>query len=324
MSDVNEFVRSSPSANSTLRGRERILGLIQAMRPRHWIKNLACFAGVIFSGKVFESQAIVSAFLSFLGFCLAASAIYLINDLFDRKSDRENPRTRHRPIAAGSLPTAWALIAAVCLVVLGSASSIAIVSIHAYRRLAWLCPIILATYVIMNIAYSARLKHTVLVDVLIVALGFVFRVVHGVYAVGVMPTRYIALCMFFLALFLGFSKRRGELVRQVSETNGRRPVLGKYTVELLDGLIIMSATMTVIFYTQYTVAGHFAGTNMVVTVPLVFYGVTRYMLTVLSRGGGEAPESELLADRFIWGTVFVWIIVCVLVIYGKIPPIFEA
>jgi 4-hydroxybenzoate polyprenyltransferase len=286
----------------------RLSGLVRAARPRQWIKNLACLAGVIFSGRLFQPRALVEAALAVAGFCLASSAVYLLNDVIDRPLDRMNPSKRDRPIASGVVPVSWAL---------ATAAALALGSMAVSLRLPWLCAAILAIYLVMNVAYSARLKHAVLLDVGVIAFGFVLRVLYGVYAVEVKPTSWVVLCMFFLALFLGFAKRRGEM-HLVGEGEPFRPVLAKYRMGYLDLLLGMTATMAILCYALYTVTGYQGNATLVVTVPLVTYGVTRYMLLVMVHGEGDAPESLLVSDRVLMATAALWVALCVLIIYTKI------
>lgn len=172
----------------------------------------------------------------------------------------------------------------------------------------------------MNVAYSLRLKHAVLLDVGLIAVGFVIRVLYGVYAIGVRPTPWIVLCMFFLALFLGFAKRRGELGQgggDGDESHGR-PVLVQYRANYLDLLLAMMATMAVLCYALYTVTGRPGNATLVVTVPLVTYGVVRYMLLVMVRGAGDEPDTLLLTDRALVVTVLLWVLLCVTILYGNL------
>lgn len=292
--------------------RRLVADLIRSARPGQWTKNLACFAGLIFSGRMIELSAIWQASVAFLGFCLASSGIYLINDVFDLPLDRENPSKRHRPIASGRLSAPHAIVAAAVLLSAALSSSLA---------LPIPCRVVLAGYVVMALAYSARLKHTLLVDVVIIALGFVLRVLYGVFAVEVLPSPWVVLCTFFLALFLGFAKRRGELARLVVEDHRRRPVLVKYSVDLLDLYLGMTATMAILCYTLYTVAGRSGDAELVVTVPVVVYGVSRYMHRVIVEGLGDAPERQIPGDRLLVGAVAVWVSLCVLIIYFDVKMI---
>jgi len=286
----------------------RLAGLVRAARPQHWVKNLACFAGLIFSGHLFQPRAELRAILAFVGFCLAASAVYLINDICDRALDRANPSKRGRPVASGLLPPSWALTSSLAL---------AAASLGAGWALSSYCAVLTALYLIANVAYSVRLKHAVLMDVMVIAFGFVLRVLQGVYAVEVRPTAWIVLCMFFLALFLGFSKRRGEMFLMGGEHPIRRPVLAKYRTPYLDILLAMTATMSILCYALFTVTGHQGNATLVLTVPLVTYGVTRYMVLVMIQGEGESPERLLTSDPLLVGTAALWILLCVAIIYSK-------
>jgi 4-hydroxybenzoate polyprenyltransferase len=285
----------------------RVVGLALALRPVQWVKNLACFAGLIFSGRLFDAQATAEAFVAFGGFCLAASGVYLLNDVCDRPFDRLNPKKRGRPIASGLVPASWALAAAAALMAAALGVSL---------FLSLVCTGVMLGYLALGVAYSVRLKHTVLLDVGIIALGFVLRVLYGVYAVEVRPTSWIVLCMFFLALFLGFAKRRGELRDSREEGPYRRPVLVKYQSGYLDMLLAMMAAMAILCYALYTVTGRPGNATLVVTVPLVTYGILRYLILVLVLGAGESPEKLLVSDSLLLGTVAVWVLLCVLILYS--------
>jgi hypothetical protein len=158
---------------------------------------------------------------------------------------------------------------------------------------------------------------------MIIAVGFVLRVLYGVYAIEVKPSSWIVLCMFFLALFLGFAKRRGELHIMGEDEPHRRPVLGKYRVNYLDILLAMTATMAILCYALYTVTGRHGNATLVVTVPLVTYGITRYMLLVMVHGAGDAPERILLSDRVLIGIVAVWVLACVVILYNDFSIFLE-
>jgi 4-hydroxybenzoate polyprenyltransferase len=296
--------------STALAGRaRRVMGLVVAARPRQWVKNLAVFAGLIFSGHLFDARSIGEACWAFLGFCLASSSVYLVNDVCDRRSDAANPRKRSRPIASGLVPVSWALVAAVALAAMAVGSSLA---------LSAGCRAVLATYLLFSYAYSIRLKHTVLVDVILIALGFVLRILYGVFAVGVAPTPWILLCMFFLALFLGFAKRRGELQRRDADGPLRRPVLDKYRIDFLDLVLAMTATMAILCYALYTLIGRPGNETLVVTVPLVVYGVCRYLLLVVVHDVGDAPDENVLNDRMLIASVVLWVLLCVAIIYFNV------
>jgi 4-hydroxybenzoate polyprenyltransferase len=279
--------------------------LVIELRPQQWVKNLACFAGLIFSMQLFDVAALGRSMIGFVAFCFAASAVYVLNDVLDRDRDRANTRTARRPVASGELPV-WLALAALAML-----TTLAAVAAH---RLGLACLCTLAAYGVLNLAYSLRLKHAVIADVMCIALGFVLRVVFGVYAVGVRPTAWVVLCMFFLALFLGFGKRRAELTASPYAGRGR-PVLRKYRAEFLDTLLAVSAALTILCYALFTVQRN---PTLVITVLPVVYCVTRYLMHVMVHGRGETPDGLLLSDRRMWVGVVCWLGLCVTILYSDV------
>jgi 4-hydroxybenzoate polyprenyltransferase len=285
---------------------DRLAALATAARPKQWIKNAACLAGVVFSGRLADAHAVLMAGWAVAGFCLASSGIYLVNDVLDRESDRRNPKKRLRPIASGSLPASWAVAGAFLLLVAALTSAI---------PLGPYCGATLAAYVGLGLLYSYRLKHRVLVDVLIIASGFVLRVLYGVYAIGVKPSSWIVLCMFFLALFLGFAKRRGELNLFGEEGHLRRPVLRGYDLKFLEMSLAMTATMAIVCYALYTVTGRQGNASLVITVPIVTYGILRHLLRIIARDVGDEPETAIFGDKVSVSIIALWVLVCAAVVH---------
>ncbi|OAI50063.1 hypothetical protein AYO44_18100 [Planctomycetaceae bacterium SCGC AG-212-F19] len=281
---------------------------VHVLRPRQWIKNTSCLAGLIFSHQLFDGAARLTALVATMMFCAASGCVYVINDICDREKDRLNPKKAGRPIASGVLPVWVAGLGCLgCLAVSGLAAG----------YLGASCAVVLVLYLAMNVVYSLRLKHTVLADVLVIAMGFVFRVLAGVFAVHAQPTAWIILCIFFLALFLGFAKRRGELAALGERAAAHRPVLAKYTLPYLDTVLAVTATMTIICYAVYTIEARHINDSMIITIPPVVYGIARYLLLVMVRGG-EAPEDLLTRDRGMLAAVAVWIGLCLFVLYANI------
>lgn len=287
------------------------VALIRTLRPHQWVKNFACFAGVIFSGQLAQAGMVARAALAFVGFSLVSSAVYLLNDYFDRHRDRLNPRTANRPLAAGKLPlpVAWVTLA-ILLITAGA------IAVFLGRN----ATVIIAVYFVSNVLYSLRLKRTVIADVMSIAIGFVLRVLFGVYAVEVLPSPWIILCMFFLALFLGFGKRRGELGERGSESADGRPVLRKYTLGYLDLVMAVTATITIMTYTLFSLSPHHDPTMVATVVPVV-YCVLRYAHQVIVEGRGQSPETLFLRDRMMWIGVLSWATLCVAVLYGGLSLI---
>ncbi|MFO0809018.1 MAG: decaprenyl-phosphate phosphoribosyltransferase [Gemmataceae bacterium] len=287
--------------------------LLRAMRPGNWVKNLPCFAALVFSGQLFVPAQQLAAGLAAVAFALASSAGYLLNDIVDRETDRSNPRTASRPIASGELPV-W-LAAANAVALTFAAAFVAAV-------LGRDCLVTLAAYAALTAAYSLRLKRTVIVDVMCVALGFVLRVLAGVYAVRVPPSPWIVLCMFFLALLIGFGKRKAELASLGGGAALARPVLVKYRPAYLDLVLGMTATLTILTYALYSVAPHHTQSLVVTVVPVV-YCVLRYAYKLMVEGLGESPEEVILRDPMLWAGTLVWLLLCVAVLYGDLRLVGE-
>ncbi len=282
--------------------------LVQQLRPRQWVKNLACLAGVIFSGRLLVPEHLLQAGLAVASYSAASSAIYIFNDFCDREKDRRNPRTASRPLASGTLPLWLAGLAFATLLGFASASALA---------LGTGCVLTLASYAILNISYSLRLKQAVIADVMCIALGFVLRVLYGVYAVGVLPTAWIILCMFFLALFLGFGKRKAELAALGEDSVNARPVLQKYSLAFLDLMLAISATLTIVCYALFTVVPSRNPTLILTIVPVV-YCMTRYLLQIMVHTQGESPDGVLLTDWRMGVGILSWLGLCVAILYGNI------
>ena len=275
--------------------RLRAADVLALYRPRHWVKNLFCFAGVVFSTLPLTSQSLLAASLVFVAFCFAASAIYALNDIVDAERDREHPAKRERPVAGGRLtPTQAGVLAA--LAALGAAVACAFLPPKAV--------ICLAAYLAVNAAYSAALKHVAILDVFCIASGFLLRLFAGVYALGDVPTAWITLCTFFLALFLGFTKRRSEFAAHAAG-HRQRPALAQYSADFLNLLVVACATMAVVSYAVFTTSGGRDPTLAITVLPVV-YAVFHYeRLTLLA--GSEQPERLLLEDRVIWLCVALWV-----------------
>jgi 4-hydroxybenzoate polyprenyltransferase len=282
--------------------------LIVELRPKQWIKNLICLAGLVFSGELFEGRHILEAGIAFGTFCLAASAIYIVNDLVDLDKDRHNPRTAGRPLAAGHLPVALAVLVGILLVAGALAGAAAL------NRA---CVLTIAAYLVINALYSFRLKETVIVDVMCIALGFVLRISYGAYAVEVYPSRWSVVCMFFLALFLGFGKRRAECADAGADFLRARPVLEKYNIDFLDMMLTVSATITVVAYALFTVSWQ-KNPTIVLTIIPVIYCVSRYLLQVIVLGHGKSPEDIILGDRMLMLGIGSWVALCIIIIYGDL------
>ena len=271
--------------------------LLEAMRPKQWIKNTFVFAGLAFAGKVTDPKDVAIAVATFLAFCLASGATYLLNDVRDAEADRHNPRTASRPIARGDLsPTLALVVAAVsALVALGFAAFVNVDTLA-----------VLGGYVILQIAYSSGLKHVLFVDVMAISAGFVLRAAAGGLAIDVPISSWLLLCTGLLAIFLGFTKRRAEAVALGGTEQPRREVLDHYSVGLLDELIAVVTPSTVVVYAIYAVTG--AHTHwMLLTLPFVLYGVFRVLFLIHHHGAmTEEPAVIVFRDRPLLACVVLW------------------
>jgi 4-hydroxybenzoate polyprenyltransferase len=291
---------------------QRILALIQALRPRQWTKNLAVFIGLVFAQQLFNPTGFERALLAFLIFCLAASSIYLFNDLLDLENDRQHPTKRRRPLASGRLPQSWAKCAIGGLLLADAALVVLLFRLPmdrntdifaAYGGANLLFTLTVASYLLIMVLYGIRLKHIVLIDVFIIAGGFVLRILAGaiVIPVDISPWLYIVTSQ--LSLFLALCKRRNELVLLQGQASTHRQILREYSIPMLDQMITIVVATTIMAYSLYTFQGPTGNHRLVFTLPLVLYGLFRYLYLVYMKGDGGSPEEILLRDPHMIGTV---------------------
>ena len=285
------------------------LALIRSLRPEQWLKNGFVLAPLVFSGLLDDRSAWIDGVLALVAFCAASSAVYLVNDVVDREADRKHPAKRHRPIAAGELSAAAALAVALVLVAAAMAGA-AILG-------GWF-PWVLGGYVVLVVLYSVLLKRVVFVDVLVLAAGFVLRVVGGAVAIEVPVSRWLLLCAYLLALYLALGKRRAELALLGEGAGTHREVLGHYSLPLVDQAISVVLGATVLAYTLYTVApdtvAKVGSEGLMATVPIVLYGLFRYLYLLHRHDLGGSPTKVLLTDRPVLAAVLVWLAVAAIVI----------
>jgi len=271
-----------------------------ALRPRQWLKNLLLFAGIVFAAKVGDSVRWGEAVAAFVAYCAASSAAYLGNDLRDAEADRQHPVKRWRPIARGELGRRNALVLSAVLVLV----AVAVAAALGAASLA-----LLAAFLVLQVAYTLRLKHVVLLDVLAIAALFVIRASAGAVAVDVRISPWLLVCTALLALFLALGKRRAELVLVGAERTPGRVVLEGYSLSLVDQLLAAVAGGTIVAYAVYTVTAR-ASNALVVTVPFVVFGLARYLQLLHRHQLGEEPENVLLGDMPILVTVPAWAVAC--------------
>ena len=280
------------------------------MRPRQWTKNIFLLAPLVFDGQLLSISALIPTISAFILFCLLSSAVYIYNDLIDVDADRAHPQKRNRPIAAGVLPVRVALTALLVLLIftfgLGFFISTKFVIVE-------------ILYFLLNVAYTRWLKHMPLLDVFTIAAGFVLRVVAGVVSITVKQfSPWLYVLMTLLALYLGFGKRRAELAQLTSENNSSRRVLEGYTLPLLDQLIVIITSGTLVSYSLYTFLAPIANGNhsLMLTIPFVLYSLFRYLYLVQVKHIGSAPEDVLLSDRPLQIAIALWGISIVLIYYA--------
>jgi 4-hydroxybenzoate polyprenyltransferase len=281
-----------------------LIAFIRVMRPAQWTKNGVVFAAAVFSGSLWKWPEFRVTLAATALFCIASSGGYILNDYFDREADAQHPQKKHRPLASGQLNPQMCLIAALAMQLV--AVTLALALDRGFG-------IILMIYVLMGQAYSLRLKHVEIVDVLIIAAGFLLRAIGGALVIDVVASAWLLLCTGFLALFLGFGKRRAELLRVGKEA---RSVLTAYDVVVLDQIVVICAASVILCYSLYT---YFSPHTrwMMTTIPFVLFGTFRYLLLVHAHAHGEAPDKTLLQDRPLQFAIAGWLLTVLTVLYLK-------
>jgi len=300
-------------------------GIAKTARPRQWIKNFAVFAALIFSGTLFDPTNQLKIFAAFLLFCIFSSATYFLNDVFDIERDKLHPFKRKRPIASSLVPTPLAITLALLLIIIFLPLAYTLSPGFFFAAL---------TYLIIQIFYSAYLKQVILIDVLVIAAGFVLRVYGGVWAIDVHLNVWFLLCVTSFALFLAIGKRRSERTLMESQAFHHRETLLHYPESLLDILTSMFANSTWLTYAffaflqppiqvKHVVSTFFSGFEipfteakyLMVTVPVVLYAVMRYLYIIYEKKEGESPERIILTDKPLLITVITWLVMVVGIIY---------
>lgn len=291
--------------------------LIEALRPKQWTKNLLLFAGILFSQQFGDQALLLRAAAGFLAFCLLSGTVYILNDLTDIEADRVHPKKSKRPIASGRLPVGVARMAMAPL-------------LAAVAALSWWLGAGFVTvaviYLVVNLAYTFKLKHMVLIDLFVISSGFVMRAIAGVeLLLPVSPSTtlspWLLMCTFFGALFLALGKRSREMANAGHAAKGQRQVLQQYNAELLDGLLLVSAACSLMSYALYTIwpatVAKFGTEALLYTVPFVAYGIFRYLHLVRFSESTEDPSQVLLTDRPLTGCVLLYLAAVVVILYVR-------
>ncbi|TYP72462.1 4-hydroxybenzoate polyprenyltransferase [Paenibacillus methanolicus] len=268
------------------------------LRPKQWSKNALLFAALLFSFERLSVAAFLHTLAAFLLFCLVSGCVYILNDYVDREADRNHPQKKNRPMASGQLNPQLALAFGSLLLLLSFASAIALHPLFAA---------VLAFYFALNVSYSFKLKHVVIVDILVIAAGFVLRAIAGGIVIRVSFTPWFLLCTMLLSLFLAIGKRRHELTLLSEGKGEHRKVLAKYSVALLDQMNSIVTTATVISYSLFTFTSG-RTIHLMWTIPLVLYGIFRYLYLIHVEKKGGAPDRILFEDKPILFTVILYII----------------
>lgn len=289
---------------------QKIKTVFVSLRPNNWIKNIFLFAPLIFSGKFLELISFSREVLAFIAFCLCSSAVYLLNDILDFDADKLHPVKSKRPIASGELTKRFALF--LSLMILSVAFFISsLISV-------WLC-FVVSIYYLLNLFYSLYLKKIEIIDVMTIAFDFELRIWAGSLAIGVIPSVWLQLMTFLLALFLGFTKRRKEIILLGGVAEEHRQVLSMYKVPLLDQFITLCAGLSILAYALYTVSPEIEcrgqAKYLIYTLPFVIYGVLRYLYLVWSGKENGDPAEVLLSDVWLLSSVILWGLVVFLILY---------
>jgi len=281
-----------------------------SMRPFQWVKNFLIFAGLIFSQNFFSPAFFFKSFFAFLLFCGISSSVYILNDILDLKQDKLHPIKSKRPLASGELSVSFALSFSVLL---------GIICVVLSFLLQINFGLIVVVYFLLNLFYSLYLKQLVILDVMCVAAGFVLRALAGAVVIEVVISSWLVVCTILLALFLGFSKRRHELILLENDAVEHRKILAEYSPYFLDQMIAVVTASTVVAYAFYTLSPEVMeklGTRyMDLTIPFVLYGIFRYLYLIHQKKEGGRPTRMLLSDKPILINVVLWLIAVFLILY---------
>lgn len=282
-----------------------LISIFKLMRPKQWIKNLFVLVPLLFSERFLFLGDIEKSIATFILFCLISSTVYIMNDILDVKSDRIHPKKRLRPIASGAVKIPQAIIALIVVLAVSLIGSY-MLDIKLF--------IIILLYLLNNIIYSFKIKHIVIVDVVSIAVGFVLRVAAGAVIIDVKLSGWIILCTFFISLFLGFEKRRNEIIKLSDKATEHRKILDDYSEELLKQYSNIAITCTIVCYAMYTFISYKSNNYMMFTNIFVVYGIFRYKYLADKKGTGGSPTEAVLNDINLLITVVLWALSSVIII----------
>lgn len=286
-------------------GVNKLKSYIRLMRPKQWIKNFFVFAALLFSRNIDKMPHIISAAFAFMAFCVVSSAVYVFNDLLDIEKDRNHPKKKNRPLVSGELKKGEA---AALLMLLLPAAVVMSFGINTGFGL------VIVLYLLNNLLYTLYVKHMVILDVMSIAMGFILRVAGGAVAIGVEISPWLLLCTLLLALFLGFSKRRNELVVLQKDAQNHRATLEHYSLDFIDNMLSIVTASTVISYSLYTFFANEDKLSMI-TILYVLYGIFRYQYIIYNKNMGESPEEVVLTDKPLLINIILWVITSIIILY---------
>ena len=286
-----------------------LVEIFKSLRPQQWIKNLFIFAPLIFSQNVLNRSLLLQTIEAFIAFCLVSSSHYVFNDLKDLEEDKLHPVKSRRPLASGRLKKPPAAAAVVVLGLAGVALALAI---------NWYFFMAVLAYFVLQVAYSLWLKHVVILDIFVIAAGFLIRVVAGGLAIQVDISNWLLICTILLSLFLAMGKRRHELVLLDRSAMSHRPILKEYNTYLLDQMIAVVTASTLLAYCLYTISeetvAKFGTTKLIYTIPFVLYGIFRYLYLIHQKAEGGSPEALIIKDKPLLIDTFLWILAAIIIL----------
>ncbi|MCX8131532.1 MAG: decaprenyl-phosphate phosphoribosyltransferase [Clostridia bacterium] len=275
---------------------QKAYGLIKLLRPKQWVKNTFVFCALIFSKNLFNRELFIESIYAFLLFCCISSCVYILNDIADIEKDRKHPKKKHRPLPAGLITRKQAVF---FLIILFTSCVICsyVLSIP--------FTVIILLYFILNVLYSFKLKQIVIIDVMVIAIGFVLRAVSGAIMIDVIISPWLIICTLLISLFLGLNKRRSEFLMLDEKSIECRKTLGEYSVEMINEMLSVVSSSTIISYALYTFTAS-ESVYMMGTIPFVLYGIFRYQYLISKKGWGDTPEVVLLKDIPLIVNILLW------------------
>lgn len=285
---------------------QKFMAYIKLLRPKQWIKNLFVVAPLIFAKHIFEYDYVIRVLAAFVLFCCISSSVYVLNDIIDCEKDRLHPKKKNRPIASGIISKIEGGIVIAILLPL-------VLFVSFYMDIFFGFAVLF--YFLNNMLYSFKIKHMVILDVMSIAVGFLLRVIGGALVIRVYISPWILLCTLLLSLFLGFSKRRNELVVLANGAENHRKILEEYSLEFIDNMLSIVTASTVMAYSLYTFSTNSGNYNMMITIPFVLYGIFRYQYIIYKKKEGGSPEETVLSDIPLIVSIVLWGIVSVVILY---------